>query len=108
MQVFYKYSVILLIGLLSFPSVVELTHVFAGHEHNFCEHYSDSHFHQKNEVCSLFHFQKNTFSEVEFLSFTPFVTRLVKEKDTNNYRFLSTTREVDLLLRGPPAVFYTL
>lgn len=103
MKAIYKFFSFILVGLLLFPSSVELAHVFLGHQHNFCNHYADAHFHEKNQDCSLFHFQQTSFSTPELISFSVFNPLVEKEDKNNNYNFLGTVRDLAFSRRGPPA-----
>lgn len=95
--------VLLLSGILAFPSAVELAHVFSGHEHNFCNHYSESHFHQDNIDCKLFSFNKTSYPSVELFSYSVFLPEIAVEKNSREYNFLSTPEPLPIGLRGPPA-----
>ena len=103
MKALSRIFAIFLVLLLNFPVSVEFAHIFAGHEHHYCNHYADSHFHQNNQECSLFHFHHNAFSSPEFLSFEPVSPLLHQEENETTYYFLSTRFSFHFLLRGPPA-----
>lgn len=102
MKAIYKAISFLLVALLLFPASVEFAHIFSGHEHHYCNHYSDAHFHQKSQDCSLFQFHQNSFSSPDFISFVPFSDVLQQEKDESNYNFLSTQLQLPFRRRGPP------
>lgn len=104
MKALYKYVVILLIGLLIFPSIVEFTHVFAGHQHKACSNFSDSHFHGKNVECELFSFQKTSFSYPDLVIYELVSPEIQVFKDTIPYLFLNTTEASAFEQRGPPAL----
>jgi hypothetical protein len=95
--------ILVLTGLLTFPSAVELTHVFVGHQHSFCNHYSDSHFHQDNLDCELFSFQKSAYPSVELFSYTFIHPAIVVQKSSREYHFLSTHQPLPFGQRGPPS-----
>lgn len=95
--------ILLLTGILSFPSAVELAHVFTGHEHNYCNHYTESHFHQDNLDCELFSFHKTSYPAVELFSYSLLHPEIIVEKDSRNYHFLSTHKPLSFGQRGPPA-----
>lgn len=95
--------ILLLTGILSFPSVVEFAHVFTGHEHNYCNHYSESHFHQDNLDCELFSFHKTSYPTVELFSYSLLLPEIIVEKNSRNYHFLSTHKPLAFGQRGPPA-----
>lgn len=96
--------ILLLTGLLAFPSVVEFVHVFTGHQHNYCNHYSDSHFHQDKLDCELFSFHKTSYPSVELFSYSLFLPEIVVQKSSRAYYFLSTHQPLPFALRGPPAL----
>ncbi|MEG9326738.1 hypothetical protein SAMN04488034_102435 [Salinimicrobium catena] len=96
--------ILLLTGILSFPSAVELAHVFTGHQHNFCNHYSESHIHQDNLDCELLTFQHSIYSSAEFVSFTHFLPGIHVEKTSREYCILSTHEPLPYGQRGPPAL----
>lgn len=102
MKALQKLFSVFLVFLLVFPASVEFAHIFAGHEHHFCNHNSDSHFHQNNQECSLFHFQHNSYSSPEFVSFQPLAVTYEERKDELHYQFLSTEVSLHFFRRGPP------
>lgn len=105
MKNFFKRTIsFLLVSLLLFPASVEFAHVFLGHKHEVCNHYSDSHFHEKNQDCSLFHFQKTSFSTPQFLSFSPVQLTVDKDIEVSFYNFLAEAEKPDFSRRGPPEV----
>ena len=93
----------LLVALLLFPSSVDFTHVFVGHEHEVCTHYSDSHFHEKNQECKLFDFHKNSYSNHKYPSYTLFQPKVEKVYSITTYQYLGFTEEPGFSRRGPPA-----
>lgn len=104
MKALLKYGAILLIGLLLFPSIVEFTHIFAGHQHKTCTNYSDSHFHGKNVECKLFSFQKTNFSFPDLAIYELFTPEILVVKISVPYLFLSTRKSSAFEQRGPPAM----
>ena len=105
MKALQKYILVLFASLIVFPSAVELAHVFSEHQHNYCNHYADSHFHEKNIDCELFDFQKTPFDYPVLFSYSlinPEVSTLV---ETGNYHFLSSSRKLSFSLRAPPEEF---
>lgn len=94
--------ILLLTGVLTFPSAVEFAHVFAGHQHNYCDHYSDSHFHQDNVECEIISYHKTYYPSVEFFSYSVFFPETVVEKSNRTYHFLSTYQPLTFSQRGPP------
>lgn|SRR5690606_28502043 len=104
MKIWQKIFLTFFAGLIFFPSAIDLAHVFSGHKHDYCNHYAQSHFHQKTLDCELFDFQQNPFSFPPLLSWT-----LVEDKTTlapagEQYQFLSTFQKLHFSLRAPPAL----
>ncbi|WP_037324493.1 hypothetical protein [Salinimicrobium terrae] len=103
MKLWQKISLVLFTGLILFPSAVDLAHVFAGHQHYSCNHYAESHFHQKTVDCDIFHLQQNPFS------FPPLDSWSLHEPEVENtsigkeYNFLSAYQKLHFSLRAPPA-----
>lgn len=91
-------------GLIIFPSAIDLAHVFSGHKHDFCNHYAESHFHQKTVECDLFDFQQNPFSFPQLNSWTPAEELVSLIPIKKEYLFLSTFQKLHFSLRAPPAV----
>ena len=102
MKAFAKFGIILLIGLLSFPSTVEFAHILVGHQHEVCNNYADSHFHGKNVDCELFSFQKVSFSYPDFSSYTLFFPEEISSETETTYLFLNTITIHAFKQRGPP------
>lgn len=103
MILWQKMLLVLFTGLILFPSAVDLAHVFSGHQHYTCNHYAESHFHQKTVDCEILHLQQNPFSFPPLQSwslFEPEVENLPAQKD---YDFLSTFQKLHFSLRAPPA-----
>lgn len=103
MKAFQKMFLIIFAGLLIFPSVVDLAHVFSGHKHDYCTHYAESHFHQKTVDCELFHFQQNPFSFPPLYSWAPAELPVALIAIKREYLFLSTFQKLHFSLRAPPA-----
>ena len=103
MKLWQKMLLVLFTGLILFPSAVDLAHVFAGHQHYTCNHYAESHFHQKTVDCDIFHFQQSSFSfppEQAWSSIEPALQNLPVGRE---YDFLSTYQKLHFSLRAPPA-----
>lgn len=97
-----KYMFSFLAVLLVFPSAVKLAHVFADHEHYYCEQYSDSHFHQSPFDCDLNEFQQVSLNSVEFQDYTIFQPPIERSQPSTTYDFLSEYQKLSFNLRGPP------
>ena len=104
MKALTKTGLILFALLLIFPSAVKLAHFFANHEHTYCNHYSDSHFHQENPDCDLFEFQQTSFLGCDFQRFEPFQPEVVTLHTDLFYEFVSDYQKLPYELRGPPAL----
>lgn len=104
MKAFAKFGVILLIGLLCFPSSIEFAHIFVGHQHEVCSNHSDTHFHGKNVDCELFSFQKVSFSFPEFSTFNLVNPEIRVPLKVSEYLFLNTVSLHTFEQRGPPEV----
>ncbi|HET8753045.1 MAG TPA: hypothetical protein VFM59_01710 [Salinimicrobium sp.] len=98
-----KFSLICLAFLLLFPSALSSAHYFTGHEHVFCNHYSDSHFHQESVDCQLFKFHRAAYTSTEISDFVIFNPKVERQKSTSFYCFLSEYEKLSFALRGPPA-----
>ena len=103
MKPVFKILVVIFAGLVLFPSAVDFAHVFLGHQHSYCNHYSDSHFHQKDLDCDIFKLQQSSYPAVEFATFDPFPPEIKVEKDHIIYYFLSKGTRINLSLRAPPS-----
>ena len=103
MKLWQKMFLIVFAGLIIFPSTVELAHVFSGHKHDFCNHYAESHFHEKNIDCELFHFQKKSFSYTLLYTWTPQELEILLHPLQREYLHISTYQKLHFSLRAPPA-----
>lgn len=104
MKVWQKIFLILCTGLIIFPSAVDLAHVFSGHKHDFCNHYAESHFHQKTIDCELFDFQKQIFSFSGLYSKGLVLSEVAILPPQKEYPYLSTYQKLHFSLRAPPVV----
>ena len=102
MRVLMKIGLILFTSLLLFPSTVSLGHFFANHEHTYCNHYSDSHFHQENPDCDLFKFQQTSLLGCDFQQFEPYPPAVSTLRTNLFYEFVSDYQKLPYELRGPP------
>lgn len=101
-QKFRIFWILCLTGIHSFPSAVELAHVFVGHQHNFCDHYAESHIHQDNFDCELLTFQHSLYSSADFFSYMHFLPEIRVEKNSRKQGLLSTHQPLPFGQRGPP------
>lgn len=99
-----QYAVILLALLLVFPSTVKLAHLFAEHEHVYCNHYADSHFHQEVVDCDLFKFQQTPLALFGINNCEAFSPERQNSKPVSFYQFLSDYQKLPFELRGPPSL----
>ena len=93
-----------MVSLLLFPSAVKLAHVFANHEHAYCNHYSESHFHEKILDCELFKFQQAPFSSGVIFTYEPYEPENQYTKPVSAYFFISDHQKLPFSLRGPPFI----
>lgn len=103
MKAIKHFALILFASLLLFPSAVKLAHFFANHQHIYCDHYTDSHFHQKALDCDLFQFQQTPLLSLDLFSFEPFREEITNTGFLPIYCFLSEYQKLPFALRGPPA-----
>ncbi|MCY2687093.1 hypothetical protein [Salinimicrobium sp. TH3] len=104
MKLWQKITLVLFTGLILFPSAVDFAHVFAGHQHYYCNHYAEAHFHEKSVDCEIIHLQHNSFSIPAinlWVLHTPEVDKTSAGKD---YIYLSTFQKLHFALRAPPAL----
>ncbi|GHA31285.1 hypothetical protein GCM10007103_11060 [Salinimicrobium marinum] len=104
MKLITKYGLIFLVSLLLFPSAVKLAHFFANHEHTYCNHYSEGHFHEKNLDCELFKFQQAPISSAALFSYEFHIPDIENSKPVSAYIFLSDHQKLPFSLRGPPSL----
>ena len=95
-------GLVFLTFLLLFPGSLKLTHIFLGHNHVYCDHYSESHYHQENTDCELFSFQQLSFPYVEIMYFEGATVLVEKTLPHFHYDFLSIHQHSGLPLRAPP------
>ncbi|NJW53322.1 hypothetical protein [Salinimicrobium oceani] len=102
MQLWQKIFLVCCTGLIIFPSALDLAHIFAGHKHDYCNHYAESHFHEKTVDCDLFDFQKQVFYFPPFPSGEIVNTELTVLPPKREYLYLSTFQKLHFSLRAPP------
>lgn len=96
-------ALILFASLLLFPSAVKLAHSFTNHQHVYCDHFSDSHFHEKALDCDLFQFQQTPLVSLNLFSFEPYQEEIKNSGSVSAYHFLSDYQKLPFTLRGPPS-----
>ena len=104
MKLWQKMFLIVFAGLIIFPSAVDLAHVFSGHNHDFCNHYAESHIHENNVDCELVHFQKKSFSYTPLFTWTPQELEIFLPPIQRDYLHIITFQKLHFSLRAPPAV----
>ena len=102
MKLWQKIFLVVFAGLILFPPAVEFAHVFSGHKHDFCNHYAESHFHEKNMECKLFDFQKNPLSYLPLFSWKPLEPEVPLKVAIREYFYLSSYQNLHFSLRAPP------
>lgn len=103
MKLWQKMFLVLFTGLIIFPSAVDLAHIFSGHEHYTCNHYAESHFHEKTVDCEILHLQQNPFSLTPLHSWVAMAPEMKNLPVKRDYSFLSTYQKLHFSLRAPPA-----
>lgn len=103
MKLWQKLFLVLFTGLILFPSAVDLAHVFSGHQHYTCNHYAESHFHQKTVDCDILHLQQNAFSFPPSQAWSLFEPEVEVIPIHWEYDYLNTFQKLHFSLRAPPA-----
>lgn len=91
-------------AILLFPSAVNFSHIFLGHDHKLCDHYAEKHFHDKKLDCDLYKFHSNPALEINFPDYTIFSESVTQVLPSYQYFFISDSKPLSNYLRGPPAV----
>ena len=102
-----QYAIILLASLLVFPSTVRFAHLFSEHEHVYCDHYAESHFHQEILDCDLFKFQQTPLALFRIINYEAFSSEKHNSKPVFFYQFLSDYQKLPFELRGPPSPLFS-
>lgn len=84
--------------------MVSFAHIFSGHDHHLCEHYSKRHFHKKQVDCQFMKFHKNPAVQLDKFYVEQARTRENKTIYLTHYCFLSEYQALPFALRGPPAI----
>ena len=103
MEQLKKYSLLFFSAALLFPSIVNLTHMFAHNDEEVCFNFKDAHFHKKSldcELCDLRTQNVLAFESIDYQHFIPYIPTI---KSTDFYQFLSDYQKLPFALRGPPA-----
>lgn len=102
MKPIFKISLFLYAALLLAPGALKSAHIFADHQHFFCDHSSDSHIHQKSTDCDLFSFQQHSFLAFELFSPEAIEPERYFFISSHVYSFVFKYHYSNYLLRGPP------
>ena len=101
-KVFQKIGFVFLTALLLMPGALVSAHIFADHQHVYCDHHSEEHLHQKVVDCDIFNLQQHGFLGVDLLQFEPFVPEEQFSPVNSEYHFLIGHFSASTSLRGPP------
>lgn len=102
MRPILKISLFLYVALLLAPGALQSAHIFANHQHVFCDHSADSHIHQSGVDCELFNFQQHSFLDLQLTSLSfpdPEEFFFTPVQETS---LLPNRHILNLSLRGPP------
>lgn len=102
MRAIKQTPLIFLVTLLLFPSAVKFTHFLSSHQHNYCDHYAASHFHQEILDCDVLKFQHKPFVSVSIIGYETIPKESVDNNPVSAYVFLSDYKKLPFALRGPP------
>lgn len=103
MKPIQKISLILYVALLLAPGVLRSAHIFADHQHEFCDHSADEHLHQENTECDLFNFQQHIFPGLELLNFEIVLPEIHHSTSSYAGSFIIDQHCLNITLRGPPS-----
>ena len=99
-----KYGLGLFVALLLLPGLLKTAHIFASHQHIFCDHYAENHIHQASVDCDIFHFQQSTFPSAELFALNLFVPEDCFSSPIAFYPERATRFSDKVSTRGPPSV----
>ena len=102
MRPIQKIGQLLFVALLLMPGALRSAHIFADHQHIYCDHASKEHLHQKIVDCDIFHLQQYGFLAVDLLPFEPFGLEEKFKPANSAYTFLIGHYSASTSLRGPP------
>lgn len=102
MKPILKISLFIYVALLLAPGVLRSAHIFADHQHVFCDHSSEEHIHQTNTDCDVFHLQQHSFPGLELFIYEFIVPQV--HNSTSGYAsgFIIDQHCSNISLRGPP------
>jgi len=102
MRAIQKIGLLLFVALLLMPGALRSAHIFADHQHIYCDHHSQEHLHQKIVDCDIFNLQQHGFLAVDLLNFEAFVLEEKFNPVSSEYHFLIGHYSASTSLRGPP------
>ena len=105
MRPIHKIGLLFFAALLLMPGALWSAHIFADHQHVYCDHASDEHIHQKTLDCDIFNLQQHSFLAVDPVHFEPFVPEWEFNPASPAYHFLIGHFSGSTFLRGPPMGF---
>ena len=104
MKPILKISLFLYVALLLTPGALKSAHIFADHQHFFCDHSADSHFHQKNVECDLFSVHQHIFPGLDLFSYKLIVPEEFAFTPSYFNSIIYDRACTTISLRGPPTV----
>jgi len=97
-----KFSGLVLVLCLLFPSFVKFSHIFEHHQHEVCLGEHTTHLHKVDTDCDFYKFKLNnafTFTTAHF----EFAEQTIEAKKIESqYNFISAFQRLHFSLRGPP------
>jgi hypothetical protein len=83
--------------------MIGITHVLTQHEHNYCDHYADAHYHEDNLNCDIFHYHQSVSDGPVFFSYQFLNSEIRSNDQINVFRLISIGKREIISLRAPPA-----
>lgn len=91
-------------ALLLVPGILRSAHIFADHQHFYCDHSSEQHLHKEVVDCDIFLLQQPGFVGEELFQFRVLEFQTFLEPVASAYHFLIAHYSGSTSLRGPPMV----
>lgn len=104
MKPILKISLVFFIALLLTPGALKSAHIFAGHQHFFCDHSTESHIHQKNAECDLLSLHQQLFPGLDLFTFEFPVLEEYCYTPRYFQSFIFDRHYSNISVRGPPEV----
>lgn len=94
---------LLLVVLLSAPSIVKMAHAIIEHEHLECKAIGQLHLHEVELDCDFHDFNLSPQFHATLVELTSPLKIHISNKITSHYTFLSKYQKLHFALRGPPS-----